>query len=303
MCAHASPDPAAAMRDAAEQLSDGSDRPPQPNNKTHSMNHAGDTHPTKMGVFLTFYFFIFYLLPFTLYPLPFTFPFSPFTFHLSPFTFHLSPFTFHLSPFTFHLSPFTFHLSPFTFHLSPFTFHLSLFTFYLLPLTSYLLPFTSYHLPLTFYLLHFTSYLSPFYLLPFTFDLDLDLDLNLFIQLERWGGGVVKYLQCVPVVFPLGSRCDLLPSLPPSPSPPLSSPLLSPPPSPPHHTTPHPHHTTPHHHHHQGSNRFALLLVSLFVRTLTVGQPWLNVAMQAAAQAVPAARESDASAHSCDMSG
>ena len=29
---------------------DGSDRPTQPNNKTRSMNHAGDTHPMKMGV-------------------------------------------------------------------------------------------------------------------------------------------------------------------------------------------------------------------------------------------------------------
>ena len=30
---------------------DGSDRPTQLNNKTHSMNHAGDKHPLKMGVF------------------------------------------------------------------------------------------------------------------------------------------------------------------------------------------------------------------------------------------------------------
>ena len=31
-------------------MGNGYDRPTQPNNKTHSMNHAGDTHPMKMGV-------------------------------------------------------------------------------------------------------------------------------------------------------------------------------------------------------------------------------------------------------------
>ena len=30
---------------------DGSDRPTQPKNKTHPVNHAGDTHQMKMGVF------------------------------------------------------------------------------------------------------------------------------------------------------------------------------------------------------------------------------------------------------------
>ena len=32
-------------------LYDGSDRPTQPKKKTHPMNHAGDTHQMKIGVF------------------------------------------------------------------------------------------------------------------------------------------------------------------------------------------------------------------------------------------------------------
>ena len=95
MCAHASPEPAAAMRDVAEQLSDGFDWPPQPSNKTHSMNHAGDTHPMKMGFFS--YLFTFDLFPFALYSLPSTFHISPLNFHLSPWTFHHSPITWYLS--------------------------------------------------------------------------------------------------------------------------------------------------------------------------------------------------------------
>ena len=37
--------------DQSSAKHNGSDRPTQPKNQTHSMNHAGDTHQMKMGVF------------------------------------------------------------------------------------------------------------------------------------------------------------------------------------------------------------------------------------------------------------
>ena len=86
------------------------------------------------------------------------------------------------------------------------------------------------------------------------------------------------------------SKSPPYPPPPPSSSPPLPTSTT------PHHPPPHTRHpnpaqpnqtpSLPPHTHHQGSNRFALLLVSLFVRTLTVGQPWLNVAMQGASCSV-----------------